>query len=89
MPPDRFWGDLASTRETFDNFSDFRFLHFLHWFSFKLTQIALFEFLSTLQQSGGLADRSMHPVIIIPQGVHILEISHFPEPGNFQENFKK
>ena len=89
MPPDRFWGDPATTRDTFGNFSDFRFLHFLHRFSFKMPQVALFEFRSTLQQSGGLADRSMHPVIIIPQGVHILEISHFAESGNFQENFKK
>ena len=31
----------------------------------------------------------MHPVIIIPQGVHILEISHFPEAGKFQEIFKE
>ena len=31
----------------------------------------------------------MHPVCVIPQEVHILEISHFPEPGKFQENFMK
>ena len=88
-PPDRFWGDLAGTRHTFDNFSDFRFLHFLHWFSFKSAQRAPFGFRRSLQQSGGHPDRSIHPAALIPPEVRILEISHFPEPGKFQENFKK
>jgi hypothetical protein len=88
-PPDRFWGDPAGTRHTFDNFSDFRFSHFLHGFSFKFAQRAPFGFRRSPQQCGGHPVRSIHPAVIIPPEVCILEISHFPEPGTFQENFKK
>ena len=89
VPPDRFWGDPASTRDTFDNFSDFRFLHFYIGFPSTCLKYLLFNFLNGLQQSGGLTDHSMHPSISIPQEVCILEISYFPESGKFQENFKK
>jgi len=88
-PPDRFWGDPASTRHTFDNFSDFRFSHFLHGFSFKFAQMAPFGFRRRPYQSGGHPDRSIHPATIIPPEVRILEISHFPEPGKIQEISKK
>ena len=86
---DRFWGDPAGTRHTFDNFSDFRFLHFLHCFSFKSVEKAPFGFRSSLQQSGGHPDRSIHPAAIVPQEVRIFEISYFSEPGKIQEIFKK
>ena len=89
MPPDRFWGDPATTRDTFDNFSDFRFLHFYFGFPSNCLKYLLFNFLSGLQQSGVLTDHSMHPCINILQELCILEISYFPESGNFQENFEK
>ena len=89
MPPDRFWGDPATTRDTFDNFSDFRFLHFYIGFASNCLKYLIFNFLSGLQQSGGLTDHSMHPCISILQELCILEISYFPESGKLQENFKK
>ena len=88
-PSDRFWGGPAATRHTFDNFSDFRFSLFLHRFSFKFAQRAPFGFRRSPQQCGGHPDCSIHPAVIIPPEVRILEISHFPEPGKIQENCKK
>ncbi len=67
MPPDRFWGDPATTRDTFGNFSDFQFLQFCIGFPSNWLRYALFGFLNRQQPPGELANHSMHPISIIPQ----------------------
>ena len=79
VPPDRFWGDPATTRDTFDHFSDFRFLQFCIGFPSNWLRYALFGFLNRQQPPGELANHSMHPISIIPQQVCIFR--DFPFSG--------
>ena len=91
-PPDRFWGDPAGTRHTFDNFSDFRFLHFLHWFSFISAQRAPFGFRRSLHCPTAVwwASRPLNT----PRRHHSSRSTHFGDfpfsrtrkiPGKLQE----